>query len=217
MKIFGTDYDGVIINIEPQKARAFGAILNKYWKIDKQEVESFWHKTGGTSRKYKFDYFYTKQFNKKLPEMEYQKIESEYNQFLREHIYPDLYLLPGALELLKFARSNFDHTFISTGMPTERINFLVKLNHVSEYFDLILGTDDEFPSKTEHFKKAVSEWNPDEIIFVADSAEDMKIAKKANAIPIGILTNRTKRELIKGGAETTCHLQDAVSVIKKFM
>lgn len=42
MKIFGTDYDGVIINIEPQKAEIFGTLLMKEWGIDKNVAAKFY-------------------------------------------------------------------------------------------------------------------------------------------------------------------------------
>jgi phosphoglycolate phosphatase-like HAD superfamily hydrolase len=216
MKVFGTDYDGVIINIEPQKAKIFGSILNRYWKVDEKEAEIFWHATGGTSRRSKFDYFYYKRFSKQLAKIEYEKIESEFSLLLKEKLYHNMSLLPDALVLLKFARSNFDYTFISSGMPMEQIKFLAKINNVSEYFDLILGTNNEFTSKTEHFKKITSQWKPDKIIFVADSAEDMRVAKNASAIPLGVLTNHTEQELKEAGASATCNLQDAISTIKNF-
>jgi phosphoglycolate phosphatase-like HAD superfamily hydrolase len=217
MKIFGTDYDGVIINIEPQKAKIFGSILNRYWKVDEKEAENFWYSTGGTSRRSKFDYFYNRQFAKQLLEVEYLKIESEFSQLLKGELYPNLSLLPGALELLKFARLNFDHTFISSGVPMDEIKFLTEMNNVSEYFDLILGTDSEFPSKVEHFNKVLSQWKPDEIVFAADSPEDMRMAKEANAISIGVLTNHTEQELKNAGARATCNLQDAIPTIKKYL
>ncbi|MBF8250006.1 MAG: hypothetical protein HW400_607 [Candidatus Levybacteria bacterium] len=217
MKIFGTDYDGVIINIEPQKAKAFGTILNAHWGTDKQDAQEYWLATGGSSRKSKFNYFYNKQFHKEISDDEYRKIESEYSQLLKSKFYPNLSLLPGALELLKFARSNFDHTFVSSGVPMEEIRYLANINNTSEYFDMILGTNNEYPSKTEHFNKIISEWNPDKIIFVADGIKDMQFAKEANAISIGIPTNRTAGELKQAGATATCNLQDAISAIKALM
>lgn len=217
MRVFGTDYDGVIINIEPQKAKAFGALLNKYLDANKQEAEKYWLTTGGSSRKSKFNYFYVKKFRKDLPENEYAKIESEYSHLLKEKFYPNLSLLPGALELLKFARSNFDHTFISSGVPMEEIKYLAKINNVSEYFDLILGTNNGYPSKTEHFKRVISEWNPEKIIFVADGINDMQMAKMAGTIPIGITTNHAAQELVAAGAKITCNLQNAISTVKTFM
>lgn len=217
MRVFGTDYDGIVVNIEPQKAKVFASILNKYWRIKENEAEKFWMTSGGTSRKYKFDYLHSKQFNAQLQDNEYAKIESEFSQILKEKFYPNLSLLPGSLELLEFARFNFNHTFVSSGMPMEEIQFLTRINGVSEYFDSIWGTNNKFPSKVEHFKTIISQWGPDKIIFTADSAEDMRIAKEAKAIPIGILTNNSQEKLKNAGAERTCTLQDAITAIKSLI
>jgi len=217
VKVFGTDYDGVIINIEPQKAQAFGGLLNKRWGIDKDEAKNFWMATGGTSRKYKFDYFYQKRFRKKLPDEKYRAIETDYSRLLKEEFYPHLKLLPEALDLLKFVCSNFDHTFVSSGIPMGEIQYLISLNGLDTYFDLILGTNKQFPSKREHFKEIQSRWNPDLLVFVADSPEDMKIAKDASAIPLGVLTNYTEKELTHAGAIKVCRIEDAISTIKKLI
>lgn len=217
MKVFGTDYDGVIINIEPQKAKAFGLLLNKHWGVETDQATKFWLRTGGMPRRYKFDFFYEKQFSEKLSNEDYNIIESEYSRLLKRDFYPNLELLPGALELLNFARKSFDHTFISSGVPMEEINYLVSLNSLKEYFDLTLGTSEKFSTKKEHFKEVKSEWNPETIIFVADSPEDMKIAKKNGAVPLGVLTNHTKKELMRAGAWEVCDLSNAVSLIRNLL
>ena len=201
MKVFGTDYDGVIINIEPQKSKAFGELLNKEWGIDKETAEKFWIKTGGFSRRYKFDYFYNKQFGEKLSDDAYSKIEYEFSNLLRKELYPNIKILPYALDLLKFARSHFDYLFISSGIPMEELKYLVELNGLSKYFDLILGTNKKYLSKNDHFNQIIRSQKPDLLIFVADSPEDMKIARQANAIPIGIPTNHTAAELLTAGAK----------------
>lgn len=214
MKVFGTDYDGVIINIEPQKSKAFGTILQQHWGVNEKEAADFWIATGGLSRKYKFDYFYKNQYNKKLSNKDYQIIESEYSRLLKKDFYPYLQLLHGALDLLKFARSNFDYTFVSSGVPMEEIQYLVRTNCVAEYFDLVLGTNQQFVSKREHFEKIKSRWNPDLIIFIADSPEDMKIANEFKAKSLGVLTNHTKEELIDAGAMKVCNLSGVINTIK---
>ena len=124
--------------------------------------------------------------------------------------------MPKALDLIEFARSNFDKLFISTGIPTEEIGYLAKLNGVADYFDLILGTNDRFPSKTEHFKEVRAKWLPSKFIFVADGLSDMEIAKDGGAIPIGIPTNHSKQELIAAGAAATCALSEAIFTIRQF-
>lgn len=204
MKIFGFDYDGTIINIEPQKAEAFGELLFSSWGVDKQTASRFWIETGGTPRKYKFDYFYQKRFGSKLAEDKYVEIEREYSLLLKEKFYPQVKLIPGALEILGFARKNFDITFVSSGVPMKEINFLVKLNGISKYFDFILGTDKKYPDKTFHFKKIISTYSPNLLIYLADGLEDMIIAKKFGATSIGLSTNHPAIELKAKGADFVC-------------
>jgi len=42
MKVFGTDYDEMIINIEPQKAAAFGLLVSRRWGVDVDKTRDFW-------------------------------------------------------------------------------------------------------------------------------------------------------------------------------
>jgi hypothetical protein len=41
--------------------------------------------------------------------------------------------------------------------------------------------------------------------------------QKANAVPIGVLTNHAEQELKTAGAKATCALQNAIPTIKKLM
>jgi len=216
MTAFGTDYDGVIINIEPQKAKAFAELLSKEWEVPNSEAFKFWINKGGTSRRFKFDYFYEKQFNEKLSDNDYKYLELKFSSLLKNNFYPNLKLLPSAIELLKFAKTQFDHTFVSSGIPTEEIQYLTAFNKVTKYFDLILGTGKKFPSKREHFSKIKSMWGNPDVIFVADSPDDMKLAKSASFVPIGVTTNHSKARLLESGAEYVCDLKDVKSILEKF-
>lgn len=217
MKVFGLDYDGTIINIEPEKAKAFGHLVKKHWGIGEDEAAKAWIKFGGTSRKYKFDYFYNKQFSKQLSDKDYKKIEKEYSQILKNNYYPQTKLLPQALAVLKFIRSHFDYFFVSSGVPMEEINYLARLNGVAKYFDLILGTNDQYRTKRDHLKEVITKKKPQLAIFMADGLSDMRIAKEFNIISIGIPSNHPKEELIKAGATYISDLSGAISLIQKIL
>lgn len=217
MKAFGTDYDGVIINIEPQKSQTFGETLNKHWGINVKEAADFWLATGGISRRYKFDYFYDNAYHKELSDEDYKTIEQEYSQLLKTKYYPQVKLIPGAKELLEYARTHFDFLFVSSGVPMEEIKYLVELNKVSAYFDLILGTNQEYKSKKDHFKKIIEEQHPESIAFIADSPEDMKVTKEfPNTTALGVLTNHSEQELKIAGADLIVQdLHEALDHLKK--
>ncbi|OGK20938.1 hypothetical protein A2866_00275 [Candidatus Roizmanbacteria bacterium RIFCSPHIGHO2_01_FULL_39_8] len=217
MNIFGFDYDGTIINIEPQKAKTFGELISHNWGVGKKEAAQFWINGGGTSRRYKFDYFYKKRFNEKLSDKTYDEIESKYSKTLKQFFYPKVKLLSHALDILRFVQSKFDFVFVSSGVPLEEIKYLVHLNGLSDYFDLVLGTSKKYPTKREHFKEILQAKKPDFWMFMGDSAEDMKLAKEYKAITIGLPTNESEINLKNAGADYVCSLKESKSVIKKLL
>jgi phosphoglycolate phosphatase-like HAD superfamily hydrolase len=201
MKAIGFDLDESLIDIEEEKSRAFGVILNQFWGVDANEAARYWIETRGKSRRSKFDYFFNKQYGGVLTDDEYRKIERVFSDKLKNEFYPNARFLRGALELLEFSRTNFDITFISSGAPDDEVKYLVGLKDIGSYFDKIYGTGERFRSKEDHFKQLVDEFNPKLIIFIGDGLEDMRVGKKFNAITIGIPSHQTKEKLIEAGAQ----------------
>ena len=214
MRVFGTDYDGVIINIEPEKAKAFGELLADKWSVGSVEATEFWKKTGGSGRRSKFDYFYRQRFGKPISDEIYQQVGGEYSRLLKSAFYPKTRLLPYASENLQYAKANFDYMFISSGVPMDEINELATLNGVADYFDVVLGTSSEYPSKREHFRKIIGEKKPEQMVFLADGLEDMRAAREFEVTAIGVTTNRQENELWEAGATYVTDLAGVVNVLK---
>lgn len=215
--VFGFDYDGTIINIEPQKAGAFGEILNQHWGVDQQEAARFWIETGGSSRRYKFDYFYKRQYGRDLADEDYRTIEQVFSRTLRTKYYPQVQLLPHALETLEFVREHFGYVFVSSGVPMEEINYLVKLNGVLRFFDIVLGTDDKFRSKRDHFNLVIKAQQPQLMFYVADGLEDMKVVQEFGVISIGLPTNHSQESLREAGAKYVCDLHEVNRVVSEIL
>ena len=200
-KVIGFDFDGTIIDIEEQKSKAFGVILNQHWGVNIEEAVQYWINTGGKSRRSKFDYFFNQRYGKNLTDEEYKKIESEFSNRLKNEFYPKVKFIKGALKLLEFCRKNFDITFVSSGVPHDEIKYLVKLKEVDGYFDRIYGTSEKFESKEDHFREIINEFDPELLIFVGDGFEDMRVGRKYGAITIGIPSHQTKERLLEAGAQ----------------
>lgn len=217
MKAIGFDLDGSLIDIEEEKSRAFGVILNQFWGVDANEAARYWIETGGKSRRSKFDYFFNKQCGGVLTDDEYRKIERVFSERLKNEFYPNARFLRGALELLEFSRRNFDKTFISSGVPNEEVKYLIDLKDIGKYFDEIFGTSERFRSKEDHFKQLVDEYNPELIVFVGDGLEDMRVGKKFNAITIGIPSHQTKEKLIEAGAKYVLPTSEIIDLLKTIL
>ena len=217
MKAIGFDYDGVLTNIESEKARAFADTVSDEWNTDIKAASEFWLSQGGTSRKFKFDHFYKKQFRKEIPDDTYKEIESKFSQLLRKKYYPEIKLLPHITEVLDYARKNFEYMFISSGIPENEIRYLAELNKINWYFDIVLGTNDYYKTKKDHFYEIRKTKGPSTLIFVGDSAEDMKIAKISGAIAVGLTTNHTTEELKRSGADLVCDLETLKFTLEKIV
>jgi len=69
-----------------KKSAAFADLVNDEWGINKNEAYECWRDFAGTSRRFKFDYFYEKKFNKKLNDRAYQLIEPKLSNLLKRAI-----------------------------------------------------------------------------------------------------------------------------------
>lgn len=215
--VFGFDYDGTIINIEPQKAQCFGEVLQKHWGVNKKEAADTWIAEGGTSRRSKFDYFYDKQFHRTLTNEDYKRVESDFSSILKNKYYPKIQLLPHAREILDFVRANFEFVFVSSGVPMEEIQYLVRLNGVSRYFNVIYGTNNQYRSKHDHFRQVIKNTKPQMMVYLADGLEDMKVAKEFGIISIGLPTNHPEESLRAAGATHVCNHNNVISLVQKIM
>jgi phosphoglycolate phosphatase-like HAD superfamily hydrolase len=212
VKAFGTDFDGVIINLEPEKAAVFGGLLHDRWDADPSQAAAYYLRMGGASRRSKFDHFHGLAFGRPLDAPAYAVIEREFSRHLETTLYPGVRLLPHALDVMAYARSRFDYTFVSSGVPGGEIASLIRSLGMAECFDEVFGTGGAYPSKREHFR-AVMARRPERTIFVADGLEDMRIAREFGAIPVGIPTNHAADALTRAGAAVVCDLDCVVAVI----
>jgi phosphoglycolate phosphatase-like HAD superfamily hydrolase len=199
-KVIGFDFDGTIIDIEEQKSKAFGVILNQYWGVDIEEAAQYWIDTGGKSRRSKFDYFFNKRYGGNLTDEGYKDIESEFSDRLKNEFYPKVKFIKGALKLLEFCRKNFDIIFVSSGVPDSEIKYLIRLKGAEKYFDRIYGTSERFKGKEDHFREIIKEFSPRLLIFAGDGFEDMRVGRKYGAVTIGVPSHQTGENLIEAGA-----------------
>lgn len=215
MKVIGFDYDGTLTNVEPEKANAFASTLNAEWNVNSKEASNFWLSQGGTSRRFKFDHFYKQQYSAGLPDEIYEEVESKFSQLLKGKYYPDIKLLPHIEEVLSFSKDFFDFTFVASGVPEKELKYLIKTSKIGKYFNRVMGTNDTYKNKKDQFEEIKKITNPSIILFVGDSAEDMKMSKLSDIVAIGLTTNHSGEVLKKAGADFVCNLENLQSTIGK--
>jgi phosphoglycolate phosphatase-like HAD superfamily hydrolase len=217
MKIIGYDFDGVFINIENEKAKLFGDILHKHWGVDPSQAFDVWLLHLGTSRRHKFDLMYQNNFQNKLEEETYQAIEKEFSDILVHDYYPNVKIIDETFETARDLNYQFDLSFISSGIPHAELNSIASKFKIDEYFDLILGTSQNFKSKIDHFDMIAQKHCPSLGIFIGDGLEDMKIAKQFKYTAIGIPANHTSQVLVEAGADIICDFPFLKQEIKNLL
>jgi phosphoglycolate phosphatase-like HAD superfamily hydrolase len=206
MKIIGYDFDGVFVNIEQEKAALFGRILHEHWRVDAKTAIKVWFANLGTSRRHKFDLLYRKKFHKDLPNEVYEEIEYEFSSLLMKDYYPSARLVHETAEAARDLNSSFDLSFISSGIPHAELNYLTARFKLDTCFSRILGTNESFRSKADHFEVITEASEPSLGLFIADGLEDMRIARQFGFVAIGLPTNHTPEELREAGADVICEL-----------
>lgn len=215
MQIIGYDFDGVFVNIETEKAALFGKVLHKHWRVDPRAAINVWLLNLGTSRRHKFDLLYRQRYHADLPDETYEEIEYEFSSLLMKDYYPNATLVRETAEAARDLNRCFDLSFISSGIPHQELAFLTSGFQLDRYFDRVLGTNETFASKIDHFDLITEASEPSLGIFVADGLEDMRIAKQFGFIAIAIPANHPPKALQEAGADVVCELPDLKEEIQR--
>lgn len=165
------DFDGVIINSHKVKTQAFYEVFKHYGKNVAYKAQKFHKQNIGKSRFFKFKYILKKILNKKITKHELSKLDKSFENFVKKKITK---LMPSDF-LLKFLRyqKKFCNLYISTGTPKNKITSTLKEKKLFSYFNKVYGSPRSKFSHIQEIKK-----NKKNILFVGDSLEDYKVAKK---------------------------------------
>jgi phosphoglycolate phosphatase-like HAD superfamily hydrolase len=215
MKIIGYDFDGVFINIEDEKAALFGEILQKRWRGDPHAAADAWLLNLGTPRKHKFDLMYRGRFEAEMPLEAYLAVEEEFSLLLVKDYYPRATLIPETAQAAQDLNKEFDLSFVSSGVPHEELEHLMTALGLDRHFDRILGMNDAFESKVDHFNLITEATAPTQGIFIGDGLEDMRVARQFGFFAIALPTNHPPTRLREAGADVVCELPDLQQVIRR--
>lgn len=152
----------------------------------------------------------------KLDDVVVDKILDEYKTAYKENIVVKSCLFDGISELLQYLNSIKIPIAINTNKPYDQTMLIVEklLNDFS--FEVFLGQLDENPKKPDSFGALFIAnqlgLKPEEVLFVGDSAVDVKTAQNAGMQMVGVSWGYSKEdELENAGCKT---IVDTVSELK---
>jgi HAD superfamily hydrolase (TIGR01549 family) len=182
------DFDGVILNSHIIKAKAFYEIFKIFGKKKAKQAQKHHLSKSGISRYKKFNYI-KKNILKK------NKIKNKLlNKRFTNYCLKKILNLKINEKLLKFLKSNYKkyELYISTGAPQNEIIYILKKKKLYTFFRKIYGSPS---TKITHIKK-IKKTNK-KCIFIGDSIDDFKAAKKTDINFLLKIHRQNKKEFDK--------------------
>ena len=167
------DFDGVIINSHKVKSHAFYNLFKNYGNNIALKAKRYHENNIGKSRYFKFRFIAKNFLNKKLTKRELLRLDKSFDFFVEKKIKK---MMPSKY-LLKFldSKKKLHNFYISTGTPQKKIIKILKDKKLSYFFKKIYGSP---TSKITHIKKIKK--RDIKILFIGDSFDDYKVAKKTD-------------------------------------
>ncbi len=168
------DCDGVLIESDAVKTRAFGEIvIDEFGEQAANQLMAHHRANGGISRISKFRWFYRNIVKAPLSE---EKLEDLCQRFTSHCLAAVLAvpMVPGAQECLDLLLPTHP-LFIASGTPQAELQYIVSERKLTPYFTGIHGTP---PEKHFLLKQILSDNNlrPSQVLMVGDASTDLDAA-----------------------------------------
>jgi len=186
LKIVALDFDGVIVESNDIKDRAFSEIFKEYPE-HYEEMMAYHFAHNAVDRQQKFRYFVDEMLNLQNNSVLIEECSNRFSKITKQSIIKCPYV-EGALSFLDYAHKKYPLYLISA-TPQEELDAIVQARDLKKYFKAIFGAP---LRKSDTIGKIMLTENalPDETLFVGDSPEDLKTASRLGIHFVGRKSSR---------------------------
>lgn len=180
-KVIALDFDGVIVESNDIKHRAFSDIFSEY-PAHHQEIMAYHHAHNAVNRHDKFRYIMERILNQAYDGSRANDWAARFSSMTREAIIACPYVT-GALDFIRFFSK--DHPlYVASATPLDELTVILRGRALHPYFKGVYGAP---TPKKEMFERILSaeKIRPAEILYIGDSQEDYAAAKAAGCAFIG--------------------------------
>jgi len=183
------DFDGVILNSNHIKTKAFKDLYKDQKKNVLMNIIKFHKINAGISRVKKIEYFQKKILKKNYTQNEIHKKSKQFSNLVLDKVIKSKFI-PGSK---KFITNNYNKKllFISSGTPQDELKVICKRKNISQYFKGIYGSP---LKKKDHIINIIKKWklNKKEILFVGDAMIDLQVSLECKLYFLAIGNNLRK-------------------------
>lgn len=197
----GFDFDGTLVNSLDAKIKNAGIVFSEVLNIPQSLVVKKYKRYSGVSRRSLFDNISLDIIGRKLEEQEYEILDRKFDE-KNSIVYTRNIIYPNTLETLDIIKSSGMIIYLSSSVPQNTLSDIVRKLRIENYFKEVLGSEENCTKGIEHAKFICKQYSLllENIAFVGDETADMKLAKNAGILPIGITNTTSKEKLINAGA-----------------
>jgi phosphoglycolate phosphatase-like HAD superfamily hydrolase len=178
------DFDGVIVDSVPVKAKAFALLFENYGSEIQEKVIEHHLNNGGMTRKEKIHYYFENYVGQKVSENTLITYCGKFSKIVEKEVVaaPEI---AGAVDFLQKA-SKKTQCFIVSATPDDELIRIVAKRDLKKYFIEILGSD---RSKTENLFYLIKKYNLVSLNckFFGDAMSDHNAAKNCSVPFVGII------------------------------
>jgi phosphoglycolate phosphatase-like HAD superfamily hydrolase len=176
------DCDGVLIESNALKTRAFGKTVSEYGQGAMDRLMAYHTQNGGVSRFKKFEWFFSEVIRQPLPDGKMQKLCDRFRQHSFEAVV-SAPLVKGAQEVLDMLYTKLP-LFVASGTPQPELVDVLEANGLARYFDYIAGTP---PEKSALLQNIIDTYrlDPSAVLMVGDSLTDLQAARDCSTLFYG--------------------------------
>ena len=179
-KIYNFDYyifdcDGVILQSNEIKTKAFKKTLSEFAKSDVNKLIDFHQSNGGMSRRKKLEYFFINILKKDTTSIDH------YLDRFRKFAFDDLCgsnLIPGVYLFLELLSKNNKPCFVASGSLESELKEIFNIKGLSYFFKDIYGTPVDKNTNVVNIKNFFN--NDQRGVFFGDSKMDFEVSTNNN-------------------------------------
>ncbi|MFH1283581.1 MAG: HAD-IA family hydrolase [bacterium] len=174
LKIIVLDFDGVIVESNRIKHKAFARIFKVYPEYY-SKIMSYHYSHNAVNRHEKFKYIIEHIFKRRYDPKLAVKWAKDFSDLTRKRII-SCRCVEGALKFLR-AFSKKYKLYLASATPIDELKIILKAKKLDRYFKIIYGA----PVKKKLMFKEIlrkEKVKPKEMLFIGDSEEDYKAAKE---------------------------------------
>ncbi len=175
------DFDGVIVESVNLKTDSYRELFSRY-PDHADEILHYHLEYNALSRYIKFKHIYEKILKKPYSKETEHELDEEFSKIVFGKIVSCPYV-PGALEFLEFF-VNAKPLFLISATPEWELEKILQARNLRHYFTKAVGAPGR---KTDHIQSILKseQLHPDEIIYIGDMNEDLRIAKALGIFFVG--------------------------------